>query len=138
MPPHDRSRVDAVTIGSPKRVARPTEDTPTIPLPCVTEDPPTIPLPRAARVERAAEGISTLPLSPVEIDAVMQGTSAASPIPGLASTAPTVENVRLALGSSPIPPTEKSERGPRRPRETLRADKIRLDPDEPTPPSRKR
>lgn len=135
MPPHDRSRVDAVTIGSPKRIARATEDTLTIPLPTVTEDAPTLPLPR---VERATEDIATLPLSPVEIDAVMQGTSAASMPPGPASATPTVENVRLAQGSSPIPPTEKSERGPRRPRETLRADKIRLDPDAPTPPSRKR
>jgi len=135
VPPHDRSRVDAVTIGSPKRVARTTEDTPTIPLPTVTEDAPTIPLPR---VERATEDTPTLPLKPVEIDAVMQGTSPASTPPGLAHSAPTVENVRLALGSSPIPPTERSERGPRRPRETLRADKIRLDPDAPVPPSRKR
>jgi len=76
-------------------------------------------------------------LKPVELDAVMQGASAAS-TPGLASATPTVENVRLAHGSSPIPPIERSERGPRRPRETLRADKIRLDPDAPTPPSRKR
>ena len=135
MPPHDRSRVDAVTIGSPKRIARATEDTPTIPLPTVSEDTPTLPLPR---VERSTQDISTLPLKPVELDAVMQGASAASTPPGLASATPTVEYVRLAQGSSPIPPTERSERGPRRPRETLRADKIRLDPDEPTPPSRKR
>lgn len=135
MPPHDRSRVDAVTIGAPKRAARATEDTPTIPLPTVTEDTTTIPLPR---VERPTAETPTLPLKPVELDAVMQGASAASTPLGIASTMPTVENVRLAQGSSPIPPTERSERGPRRPRETLRADKIRLDPDVPAPPSRKR
>jgi hypothetical protein len=54
-----------------------------------------------------------------------------------AAVAPTQENVRLALGSSPLSPTKPPPpdmRGPRRPRETLCVDKIR---DVPAPPSRK-
>ncbi len=103
----------------------------------------------------------TLPLTPIEVDSLVQGASAEDMLAPDASTRPTVENFRPALGSSPLPsalrdadvarpPTEPATpppsaaaptrklspsaiagRGTRRLRETLRADAIR-------PPTRKR
>jgi len=133
-----RSSAEAgVKTEASKRVDRPTEET--LPLPRVdrsTEQTPTLPL-----SSRPIEEMRTVALTPVEIDAILQGADVATSVGGTA-VAPTRENVRLALGSSPLPPTKAPTtpdmRGPRRPRETLRADKIRRDPDEPTPPSRKR
>jgi hypothetical protein len=113
------------------------------------------------------EETPTLPLTPIEVDALVRGASAEVVVTAEASTLPTVEAVRLALGSEalrtavaspriklPVAPAEapsmsagealpgqgappasggeaRSERGTRRPRETLRTEAIR-------PPSRKR
>ena len=122
-----------------RRIDRRTEETPTLPLPRV--DRPTEETPTLSRAGRPSEEMRTVALTPVEIDAILQGADVTTPAPG-AAAAPTLENVRIALGSSPLSPTRApatpDERGPRRPRETLRADKIRRDPDEPAPPSRKR
>jgi hypothetical protein len=113
------------------------------------------------------EETPTLPLTPIEVDALVRGASAEVVVTAEASTLPTVEAVRLALGSEalrtavaspriklPVAPAEApsmsagealpgqgappasggealSERGTRRPRETLRTEAIR-------PPNRKR
>jgi hypothetical protein len=99
------------------------------------------------------EETPTLPLTPIEVDALVRGASAEVMVTADASTQPTVEAVRLALGSEslrtalaspriklPVEPTEAPstsggeavpERGTRRPRETLRTEAIR-------PPNRKR
>jgi hypothetical protein len=99
------------------------------------------------------EETPTLPLTPVEVDALVRGASAQVMATADASTQPTVEAVRLARGSESLrtalaspriklpvapaeaPPTSGGEalpdRGTRRPRETLRTEAIR-------PPSRKR
>ena len=108
-----------------------------------------VPTKRPARTEETP----TLPLTPVEVDALVRGASAEWVVTADASTQPTVEAVRLALGSEslrtavaspriklPVAPVQApprsgdeavSERGARRPRETLRTDAIR-------PPNRKR
>lgn len=86
-----------------------------------------------------------MPLTPVEVDSLIQGAQPARPLADDASTRPTVETFRPAMGSTPIPtvaaerlerpaPAPPSDpaaapaaapRGPRRTRETLRADQIR-------------
>jgi hypothetical protein len=135
-----RSSSEAPIATEPsRRIHRPTEETPTLPLPRVerpTEETPTL-----SRAGRPSEEMRTVALTPVEIDAILQGADVTTPAPGAAVT-PTLENVRIALGSSPLsptrPPATPDMRGPRRPRETLRADKIRRDPADPAPSSRKR
>jgi hypothetical protein len=78
----------------------------------------------------------TVALAPVEIDALIRGAEALEG-PADLDTMRTVENVRIARGSSSMPPATVDARGPRHPRETLRVDSIRS-PGKPTPPSRKR
>jgi hypothetical protein len=107
------------------------------------------PTKRPARTEETP----TLPLTPIEVDALVRGASADVVIAADVSTQPTVEAVRLALGSesirtavasprivlpvapaqAPLPSGDEAlpERGTRRPRETLRTEAIR-------PPNRKR
>jgi hypothetical protein len=81
-----------------------------------------------------AGGAPTVALAAIEIEAIMQAGGAAAP-PAGAETSHTVETVRIARGSAAMPPVRDEPaahaRGPRRPRETLRADAIK-------PPSRKR
>lgn len=122
--------------------------------------------------KRAAptEETPTLPLSPVELDAIVEGAALACAASREADSRLTVESFRIAMGSSSIdaseveplappgppvlpgragaPPAEAppdkppagsrgsrriETRGPRRTRETLRADAIRI-----PPPPRKR
>ncbi len=142
---HNRSSAgDVVATEACKRVDRPTEETPTLSFPRVdrpTEETPTLETPTLPHACRLIEEMRTVALTPVEIDAILQGADVGPSAPG-AAAAPTQENVRIALGSSPLSPTKPPAmpdmRGPRRPRETLRADKIRRDPEPPAPPSRKR
>jgi len=155
---HNRSSAkDVVATEASKRVDRPTEQTPTLSFPRVdrpTEETPTLSLSRVDRpteempppplASRPSEEMRTVALSSVEIDAILQGADVGTSAPG-AAAAPTLENVRIARGSSSLSPTKPPAmpampdmRGPRRPRETLRADKIRREPDVPAPPSRKR
>ena len=86
------------------------------------------------RVKLPAGGSPTVALTPVEIDAVMQGAEPAAVAPDRDTR--TVENVRVARGSSSLPPASGQARGPRRPRETLSADAIKTGKF--TPSSRKR
>ena len=107
------------------------------------------PTKRPARTEETP----TLPLTPIEVEALVQGASAERVVTAEASTQPTVEAVRLARGSESLRTAVASpriklpvasvqapsasgdemlpERGTRRPRETLRTEAIR-------PPNRKR
>jgi hypothetical protein len=81
---------------------------------------------RRRRGGLTTEETTTIPLAPVEIDAILQGADQ-PPSRSDAGVSRTVESVRLALGSSAIPaakPPMVYARGPRRPRETLRADAI--------------
>jgi len=70
-------------------------------------------------------------LTPLEIEAIAQGSQETDATAGRAitNTTRTVESVRLALGSASMPPApsipERGTRGPRRTRETLRADAIK-------------
>jgi hypothetical protein len=93
-------------------------------------------------VRPGPDGTPTLQLTPLEIDAIAQGSEAARATEADVGTARTVESVRLALGSASIPPAKvpppENARGPRRARETLRVDKIKSQPIAPEPPSRKR
>lgn len=85
----------------------------------------------------------TVALTPVEIDAIVRGhtvgpveASTGASARSATSTSQrasegTVESVRLARGSASVPPTATPDghaRGPRRGRETLRADRIRTQP----------
>ena len=83
-------------------------------------------------------------LTPLEVDAIAQGSVTeymAEPEPD-ASGFRTVEGVRLALGSSSISPTTvppaENPRGPRRARQTMRAEKLKSQPLTPDRPPRKR
>ncbi|HEU4727108.1 MAG TPA: hypothetical protein VFT22_04445 [Kofleriaceae bacterium] len=84
----------------------------------------------------------TLQLTPVEMDAIAQGSQDARATHPDGPRMLTVENVRLALGSTSMTPARAApavtERGPRRARETLQVDKIKPSPAVPDPPSRKR
>jgi len=105
----------------------------------------------------------TVALAPVELEAIVQGATSAPGLARRADTQPTVESLRLAIGTTAMmpptiapppaaaspppaaarPPTgavPTSGRGPRRARETLRADKIRSGTQTafPPPPTRKR
>jgi hypothetical protein len=94
------------------------------------------------RVVLGPDGTPTLQLTPLEIEAIAQGSEAARATEADLGTTPTVESVRIALGSSPIPPmtlpATANARGPRRARETLRVDRITSGPTAPSPPPRKR
>ena len=94
------------------------------------------------RVALGLDGLPTLQLTPVEIEAIAQGSEAARATDADVGTTRTVESVRIAMGSSSIPPTTlpatPSARGPRRARETLRVDKVKSAPDAPGAPPRKR
>lgn len=88
------------------------------------------------RVALGAAGTATVALAPVEIDALVRGAEALT-APVDPDTMRTVENVRIARGTASNPPETAHARGPRRARETLRADSLRP-PGKPSPPSRKR
>jgi hypothetical protein len=79
-------------------------------------------------------GTPTVALSPVEVDALVHGAEREAADP---SSRPTVEHVRIARGTEPQPATSAPARGPRRARETLRADTVRT-PAAGLPPTRKR
>ncbi|HEY0989001.1 MAG TPA: hypothetical protein VGD80_18160 [Kofleriaceae bacterium] len=87
-------------------------------------------------VKLGGPGTPTVALTAVEIDALVQsaetGHKAADP-----NSRPTVENIRIARGTEPQPATIVPPRGPRRARETLRADTIK-GPGLASPPTRKR
>jgi hypothetical protein len=110
-----------------------------------------------------SDGRPTLQLSPVEIEALAQSSLEARPIHDDIRTTLTVENVRLALGSTSMPPArldpegpewpegpdasegpdaldapDLSDRGPRRARETLRVETITAQSDTLAPLPRKR
>jgi hypothetical protein len=57
------------------------------------------PLKRVAPTEETP----TLPLTPIEVDSLVQGAQTPSVVPADAATRPTVETFRPALGSTPIP-----------------------------------
>lgn len=140
VPSHNRSPADSTDTSGPADRADRAEDTPTLPIPRtrpLTEDIPTVPM---MPVRRAAEA-ATLSLAPVELEAIVQAAQAAMTPASIDVGARTVESVRLAQGSSELPvitpPARTGGRGPRRSRETLRADEIRRDPAAPTPPVRK-
>ncbi|HZJ66601.1 MAG TPA: hypothetical protein VFD36_24010 [Kofleriaceae bacterium] len=86
-------------------------------------------------VKLGGPGTPTVALTAVEIDALVLGAedahAAADP-----DSRPTVEHVRIARGTESQPATTVHARGPRRARETLRADSIRRPG--PTAPTRKR
>jgi hypothetical protein len=118
-----------------------TEETPTLPqVPIDIEGNDNDP----RSVTRDLYGTPTLQLTPLEVDAIAQGSMAAymvEPEPD-ASGFRTVEGLRIALGSSSISPTTvppaANPRGPRRARQTLRAEKIKSQPVAPDRPPRKR
>jgi hypothetical protein len=62
------------------------------------------PLKRIARTEETP----TLPLTPIEVDSIVQGAEASSVLHADAPTRPTIEIFRPALGSSPIPTVEQA------------------------------
>ena len=72
MPRRTRSSIQTTAIRPPIKRAAPTEETP------------------------------TLALTPIEVDSLVRGASADAAVPPDASTRPTVENLRLALGSSSL------------------------------------
>jgi len=154
VPRRTRPRIDSAAVTSLfKRVDRgdpstgwpstgsSTEETPTLPqVPIDIERNATDP----RSVTRGLDGAPTLQLTPLEVDAIAQGSMAAymvEPEPD-ASGFRTVEGLRIALGSSSISPTTvppaANPRGPRRARQTLRAEKIKSQPVAPERPPRKR
>jgi hypothetical protein len=62
------------------------------------------PLKRTARTEETP----TLPLTPIEVDSIVQGAEASSVLHADAPTRPTIEIFRPALGSAPIPTVEQA------------------------------
>ena len=82
-----------------------------------------------------ASGTPTVALTAVEIDALIQGAESAHAAADPDSR-PTVEHVRIARGTESQPAANVAPRGPRRARETLRADSIKRPG--PTAPTRKR
>jgi hypothetical protein len=88
------------------------------------------------RVALGAAETATVALAPVEIDALVRGAEALT-APVDPDTMRTVETVRIARGTAPNRPETAHPRGPRRARETLRADSLKS-PGKPSPPSRKR
>jgi hypothetical protein len=109
-----------------------------------TQSPSADPAPGSRRAARGRYETPTLQLTPLEVDAIAHGSVTAymaEPEPD-ASSFRTVEGVRLARGSSSIPstvvPSAVNARGPRRARETMRAEKIKSQPVTPDRPSRKR
>ncbi|HEY6175546.1 MAG TPA: hypothetical protein VIX73_13905, partial [Kofleriaceae bacterium] len=56
-------------------------------------------------LERTAptEETPTLPLTPIEVESLVQGAQAPSVLPADAATRPTIEMFRPAMGSAPIP-----------------------------------
>lgn len=73
-------------------------------------------------VKLGGAGTPTVALTAVEIDALVHGAESATADP---SSRPTVENVRIARGTEPQPAATIHPRGPRRARETLRADTVK-------------
>src|SRR5882724_8608047 len=72
-----------VKSGASKRPDRPTEETPTLALPRVhysTEETPTL-----SRADRPIEEMRTVALTPVEIDAILQGADVTTSAPGAAA-----------------------------------------------------
>ena len=113
----------------------------------LSEETPTFPFPRVARrvvhpVVRPGEQAPTLALTTVELDAVVQGVVVATSAAGAELASRTVENVQIARVSAALAPSESpaisDARGPRRSRETLRADHVKGDLDATLPPSRTR
>jgi hypothetical protein len=174
VPRRTRSLVNSsIVTRQVKRIRRDTEDTPTQPM------PPLPPLPRdgsgtdvpasgdgSGPMTIGPDGRPTLQLSPVEIEALAQGSLETRPVHDDIRTTLTVENVRLALGSTSMPParfppegldaadaadaadapdapdapdaSDPPDRGPRRARETLRVETIKAQPVTPAAPPRKR
>jgi hypothetical protein len=135
-------RVDRIDPSTERPLGWPsTEETPTLPqVPIDIEGNDNDP----RSVTRDLYGTPTLQLTPLEVDAIAQGSMAAymvEPEPD-ASGFRTVEGLRIALGSSSISPTTvppaANPRGPRRARQTLRAEKIKSQPVTPDRPPRKR
>lgn len=131
----------------PSAEGPPTEGTPTLPQPAIdiAESAGVDRVDRASGASRITLGFAgapTLELTPLEVEAIAQGSEIAGPLGPDANTRLTVESVRIALGSSSIPATTvepaANARGPRRGRETLRADKIKSPAIPPDRPSRKR
>jgi hypothetical protein len=167
VPRRIRSRVDSTAVTSLfKRVVPATggpytEETPTLPrvpidieathsaAPAAGRAGPTATVPcrpvaltsGSKRVTHSLDETPTLQLTPLEVGAIAQAGAACMAEPD-ASAFRTVESIRLALGSSSIRPTTvppaANARGPRRARQTLRAEKIKSQPVTTDRPSRKR
>jgi len=86
-------------------------------------------------VKLGGPGTPTVALTAVEIEALVQGAEDAHATVD-PNSRPTVEHVRIARGTESQPATTIHARGPRRARETPRADSIKRPG--PTAPTRKR
>jgi hypothetical protein len=94
------------------------------------------------RAERSDHQTPTIPLSRVEIEAILHSVDTKDEAPVEVAATRTVASVRIALVRQTRPPSPPAmsveERGPRRPREILSASQVKIDPDAPTPILRKR
>jgi len=103
----------------------------------VFERAPTVDMPKA-------HGTPTTRLEPIELEVLAQGTAAQTAQISKAKSvahAPTARMKSLARGSAPITPAKPPAvlvhpRGPRRARESLRADEVKSEPAAPRTPRR--